>query len=110
MVLRGMKKFNHDINFGRLSDSKRYDDWIPSERRLNRESSRRWKKFYYKVLVGRLPKSYWNNLSDRDKDSIIRFHNGGKVVGSFVDWIRLNYIPDSSSYRDDLLGELGTKN
>lgn len=99
-----------------------------TERQIRRERNHNFSQFYMRVLSKRIDKIWWKNLSDSDKDEIVRSYNNQtdylshdvgiresmwyshRVFDTWEDWfdhIKDEYKPNIVNYREDKLKELG---
>lgn len=99
-----------------------------SSRQIRREKEHNWSVFYMSKLSNNVEKIWWKNLSDSDKDEIIRRYSNQldylsydlkiresmwynyKVFDTWEDWfdqIKDEYKPNKVSYREDKLKVLG---
>ena len=68
-----------DNKFLKYQDKQRDDEFDyfsnKTERQIRRERNHKHSQFYIRVLSKNIEKIWWNNLSDIDKDEIIRRYN-----------------------------------
>ena len=110
----------------RSGDFDYYSD--KSDRQKRRELEHKLSIFYMERLSNRIEKLWWNNLKTSDKEEIKRYYNNQldyllqdegyrkslwyshKVFESWEEWfdyIKVEYKPNKSSYRNDKLKMLG---
>ena len=96
-----------------------------TERQIRRERNHKFSQFYMRFLSKNIEKIWWDNLSDSDKDEIVRRYNNQvdylsfdretmwysyKVFDNWEDWfdqIKDEYKPNIVNYREDKLKALG---
>lgn len=121
-----------DNKFLNYQDKQRNGDFDyysnKSDRQLRREQEHRLSLFYMNILSNKIEKIWWNNLKTTDKEEIRRSYNNQldylshsieirdalwytyKVFDNWEDWfdyIKVEFKPNKSSYRNDKLKVLG---
>ena len=106
-----------------------FDYWSnKTNRQIRREREHNWSVFYMSKISNHIEKIWWKNLSDSDKDEIIRRYSNQldylsydleiresmwynyKVFDTWEDWfdqIKDEYKPNKVTYRQDKLKVLG---
>ena len=106
-----------------------FDYWSnKTNRQIRREREHNWSVFYMSKISNHIEKIWWKNLSDSDKDEIVRRYNNQtdylshdvgiresmwythRVFDNWEDWfdhIKDEYKPNKASYRQDKLKVLG---
>lgn len=121
-----------DNKFLNYQDKQRSGDFDyysnKSDRQIRREQEHRLSLFYMNILSNKIEKIWWNNLKTTDKEEIRRSYNNQldylshsieirdalwytyKVFDNWEDWfdyIKVEFKPNKSSYRNDKLKVLG---
>lgn len=121
-----------DSKFVNYQDKQRNGDidyWADkTNRQIRRERDHNWSIFYMSKISNHIEKIWWKNLSDSDKDEIIRRYSNQvdylsydkgiresmwyshKVFDNWEDWfnqIKDEYKPNKVTYRQDKLKVLG---
>jgi hypothetical protein len=121
-----------DDNFLNYQDKQRSGEFDynsnKSDRQLRREQEHRLSLFYMNILSNKIEKIWWNNLKTTDKEEIRRSYSNQldylshsieirdalwytyKVFDNWEDWfdyIKVEFKPNKSSYRNDKLKILG---
>jgi hypothetical protein len=122
-----------DNKFVNYQDRQRNGDFDPywsekTNRQIRREMEHTWSVFYMSKISNHIEKIWWKNLSDFDKDEIIRRYSNQldylsydleiresmwynyKVFDTWKDWfdqIKDEYKPNKVTYRQDKLKVLG---
>ena len=120
-----------DNKFVKYQDRQRSGDFDPywcEKTKIRREMEHNWSVFYMSKISNHIEKIWWKNLSDSDKDEIIRRYSNQvdylsydkgiresmwyshRVFDNWEDWfdqIKDEYKPNKASYRQDKLKVLG---
>jgi hypothetical protein len=121
-----------DNKFLNYQDKQRSGDFDyysnKSDRQIRREQEHRLSLFYMNILSNKIEKIWWNNLKITDKEEIRRSYSNQldylshsieirdalwytyKVFDNWEDWfdyIKVEFKPNKSSYRNDKLKILG---
>jgi hypothetical protein len=119
-----------DNKFLNYQDKQRSGDFDyhsnKSDRQIRREQEHRLSLFYMEKLSNKIEKLWWNNLKTSDKEEIRKSYNNQidyllqddeeslwyspKVFESWEEWfdyIKVEFKPNKSSYRNDKLKVLG---
>lgn len=121
-----------DNKFLNYQDKQRSGDFDyysnKSDRQIRREQEHRLSLFYMNILSNKIEKIWWNNLKITDKEEIRRSYSNQldylshsieirdalwytyKVFDIWEDWfdyIKVEFKPNKSSYRNDKLKILG---
>jgi hypothetical protein len=121
-----------DNKFLNYQDKQRSGDFDyysnKSDRQIRREQEHRLSLFYMNILSNKIEKIWWNNLKTTDKEEIRRSYSNQldylshsieirdalwytyKVFDNWEDWfdyIKVEFKPNKSSYRNDKLKILG---
>ena len=127
-------KDNKFVNYQDKQRNVDIDYWVDkTNRQIRRERDHKWSVFYMSKISNHIERIWWKNLSDSDKDEIIRrysnqvdylsitsrpqdieirsaFWYSHKVFDTWEDWfdqIKDEYKPNKASYRQDKLKVLG---
>jgi len=121
-----------DNKFLNYQDKQRSGDFDyysnKSDRQIRREQEHRLSLFYMNILSNKIEKIWWDNLKITDKEEIRRAYSNQldylsnsieirdalwytyKVFDNWEDWfdyIKVEFKPNKSSYRNDKLKILG---
>lgn len=121
-----------DNKFLNYQDKQRSGDFDyysnKSDRQIRREQEHRLSLFYMNILSNKIEKIWWDNLKITDKEEIRRSYSNQldylshsieirdalwytyKVFDNWEDWfdyIKVEFKPNKSSYRNDKLKVLG---